>query len=487
MVENQSQFIIQLADQKDTRFAAQMINILLQKGNIDKPRAEVLARKLENYERFKETPAGKSTNKIFRQAGFILYDRYLEARNSKNKEAEEASLQALQEFSTTGNAELVMLGTPDGSFNVYTYDDLNTLMADDDFQQASREKNDKYGALFTVTPLSQTQESLQNPKLQELLQRFEDIQKPAAESEETDGTSKPQQIDDEKILEGQKRAGVEMPKLFDIIPVEAAAVVDAVRSGEQGITPEEINGASGVIYQIHKMYQKMRVSTTRNFTLAQIDAITSDLEQAIVDLENQKTRLAVGDEQMGLLQQQDTESTQTLDAATQAAETQQEEVPSETTTTETETVPEETTTTATETAPEETPTSAKPKAKINLFTDDDIEKSFTQKDKQLYDKLIFNGEEELANQMIQRKRRELIGREIEQVGRGEISEKVKAFYASFGIGIEVLSADDFVRVLEENGESASRGQEGAFDDKNGKIYINKDAFDTGFGTTVIWH
>ena len=471
MVENQSQFIIQLADQKDTRFAAQMINILLQKGNIDKPRAEVLARKLENYERFKETPAGKSTNKIFRQAGFILYDRYLEARNSKNKEAEEASLKALQDYSNTGNAELVMLGTPDGSFNVYTYEDLNTLMADADFQQASRERSDKYGALFTVTPLIQTQEALQNPKLQELLQRFEDIQKPAAESEKTEETSKQQQIDDEKILEGQKRTGMQVPKLFDIIPVEAAAVVDAVRSGEQGITPEEINGASGVIYQIHKMYQKMRVSTTRNLTLAQIDDITSDLEQAVIDLENQKTRLAVGDEQMGLLQQQDTESAQTIEAATQAAETEQEEVPVETT----------------GTAPEETPTPAKPKAKINLFTNDEVENAFTQEEQELYEKLLFNGEENLANRMLETKRSELIGREVEQVGRGEISEKVKAFYAKFGIGIEVLSADDFVRVLEENGESASRGQEGVFDDKNGKIYINRDSFDTGFGTTVVWH
>ena len=368
MVENQSQFIIQLADQKDTRFAAQMINILFQKGNIDKARAEVLARKLDNYERFKETEIGKSKNTIFRQAGFILYDRYVDARNSKNKVAEEASLKALQEYATTGNAELVMLGTPDGSFNVYTYEDLNSLMADEDFQKASREKNDKYGALFTVTPLIQTQEGLQNPKLQELLQRFENIQNSSEELDTSTKTSDPQLIDDEKILAGQKRAGVEAPKLFEIIPVEAAAVVDAIRSGEEGVTLEEINGASNIMYQIHKMYQKMRISTTRNLTLAQIDNITSDLEEAITELESKKTRLTVGDEQMDLLQQEDSESNQTIDAATQAAETQQEEAPTEETPL------------ATETAPAETPESSKPKAKINLYTDEDVKNLFTQKE-----------------------------------------------------------------------------------------------------------
>jgi hypothetical protein len=475
MLGNQSQFITQLADQKDPRFAAQMVNILFQKGNIDKARAEVLATKLDNYERFKETELGKSKNQIVRQAGFILYDKYIEARNSKNKVAEEESLKALQKYASTGNAELVMLGTPDGSFNVYTYDDLNALMADEDFQAASREKNDKYGALFTVTPLIETQEGLQNPKLEEVLQRFEDIQKPSAEPAKPAETSKPQPIDDEKILEGQKRAGMEAPKLFDIIPVEAAAVVDAVRSGEEGITTEEISGASSIMYQIHKMYEKMRASTTRNLTIAQIDNITSDLEQAITDLENQKTRFAVGDEQMDLLQQQDTESTQTIDAATQTIETQQEGAPTETTPL------------TTETAPAETPAPAKPKAKINLFTDKDVEDSFTQKEKDLYLKLIFNGEEDLANRLIQEKRRNLLAKEVELVEVGEISEKVRQSFASVGIDVELLSADEFVQKLKEAGESASRTQEGVFDDRRGKIFLNKDALTLGWGTTVIWH
>ena len=475
MLGNQSQFITQLADQKDPRFAAQMVNILFQKGNIDKARAEVLATKLDNYERFKETELGKSKNQIVRQAGFILYDKYIEARNSKNKVAEEESLKALQKYASTGNAELVMLGTPDGSFNVYTYDDLNALMADEDFQAASREKNDKYGALFTVTPLIETQEGLQNPKLEEVLQRFEDIQKPSAEPVKPAETSKPQPIDDEKILEGQKRAGMEAPKLFDIIPVEAAAVVDAVRSGEEGITTEEISGASSIMYQIHKMYEKMRASTTRNLTIAQIDNITSDLEQAITDLENQKTRFAVGDEQMDLLQQQDTESTQTIDAATQTIETQQEGAPTETTPL------------TTETAPAETPAPAKPKAKINLFTDKDVEDSFTQKEKDLYLRLIFNGEETLANRLIQEKRRNLLAKEVELVEVGEISEKVRQSFASVGIDVELLSADEFVQKLKEAGESASRTQEGVFDDRRGKIFLNKDALTLGWGTTVIWH
>jgi hypothetical protein len=483
MVENQSQFLTQLADQKNPRFAAQMVNILFQKGNIDKARAEVLAKKLDNYERFKETALGKSDNQIVRQAGFILFDRYTEARNSKNKEAEEASLKALQDYATTGNAELVMLRTPDGSYNVYTYDDLNNLMADEDFQKASRESNDKYGALFEITPLVQTQEGLQNPKLQEVLSRFEAIQAPAEEVDvvvdEVTETSKPQPIDDEKILEGQKRAGVEAPKLFDIVPVEAAAVVDAVRSGEEGITAEELSGASNAMYQLHKMYEKMRVSTTRNLTLAQIDNITSDLEQAITDLENHKTRLAVGDEEMSALEQQDKESEQTVEAITEqpAAEA---EAPVEAAPTAPAMEPAPTA----EAAPE---APQKPKAKVNLFTDEDAVNSFTQKQMESYEKLLFDGEDDAARQMVDTQKQRLINRETEQVARGEISEKVKAFYKKFGIEIETLSADDFVNMLKENGEAASRSQEGVFDDKNGKIYINKDAFDLGFGTTVVWH
>jgi hypothetical protein len=483
MVENQSQFLTQLADQKNPRFAAQMVNILFQKGNIDKARAEVLAKKLDNYQRFKETDLGKSENPIVRQAGFILFDRYTEARNSKNKEAEGASLAALQDYASTGNAELVMLKLPDGSYNVYTYDDLNSLMADEDFQKASRESSEKYGALFEITPLVQTQEGLQNPKLQEVLQRFENIQAPAEKAEtvvdEVVETAKPQPIDDEKILEGQKRAGVEAPKLFDVIPVEAAAVVDAVRSGEEGVTPEELSGASNAMYQLHKMYEKMRGSTTRNLTLAQIDDITSELEQAITELENQKTRLAIGDEEMSALEQQGSESEQTVEAITeQPAAEAEAPVGAAPTAPAMEPAP------TAEAAPE---APQKPKAKVNVFTDEDVVESFSQEQYDKYERFLFEGKEDLANEMVRAQRRNLVGKEVELLDVGQISEKVRQSFAAAGIDVELLSADEFVQKLKEAGESASRTQEGVFDDSQGKIFVNKDALGPGWGTTVVWH
>lgn len=475
--QNQTQFLTQLADEKGERFAAQMVNVLFQKGNIDKVKAEALANKLANFQNFKQTTLGQSENPVVRQAGFMLFDKYMEAKNSKNEQAQESALAALNDYARTGNAELVMLRMPDGSFKVYNYDDLNSLMDDEDFQQASRESNEKYGAVFEITPLVQTQEGLQNPKLQQIIQRFDDIRKEAPKDTkiEAEDTTQVEEIDDQKILEGQKRSGFEVPKLFEIIPVEAAAVLDAVRSKEQGVTPDELSGASNAIYQLHKMYEKMRSSTTRNLTLDQIDDITGELEQAITELENQKTRLAIGDEQMDSLQQQDTESNQTIDTVTQTTETQQEGAPAETITT------------TTETAPAEEPSPAKPKAKVNVFTDDDVEASFSPKERKVYESLIFEGEEELADQMIRDKRNELVKKEVELLDVGRISEKVRQSFARAGIDVELLSADEFVRKLKEAGESASRTTEGVFDDNRGKIFINKDALKLGWGTTVVWH
>jgi hypothetical protein len=474
---NQMQFLTQLADEKGPRFAAQMVNVLFQKGNIDKVKAEALANKLNNFERFKETTLGKSDNPIVRQAGFMLFDKYMEAKNSKNQQAQESALAALNDYARTGNAELVMLRMPDGSFKVYNYDDLNSLMDDEGFQEASRESNKKYGAVFEVTPLAQTREALENPKLQQIIQRFDDIRKEAPKDTkiEAEDTTEVEEIDDQKILEGQKRSGFEVPKLFDIIPVEAAAVLDAVRSKEQGVTPDELSGASNAIYQLHKMYEKMRSSTTRNLTIEQIDDISDELGQAITDLENQKTRLAVGDEQMDSLQQQEGESDQTIDTVTQATETQQEGAPAEIITT------------TTETEPAEEPSPAKPKAKVNVFTDDDVEASFSEKERKVYESLIFEGEEDLASQMIRDKRRQLVGKEVELLDVGQISEKVRQSFSKAGINIELLSADEFVQKLKEAGESASRTQEGVFDDRRGKIYVNKDAIGPGWGTTVVWH
>lgn len=485
--QNQTQFLTQLADEKGERFAAQMVNVLFQKGNIDKVKAEALANKLANFQNFKQTTLGQSENPIVRQAGFILFDKYMEAKNSKNEQAQESALAALNDYARTGNAELVMLRMPDGSFKVYNYDDLNSLMDDEDFQQASRESNDKYGAVFEITPLAQTREGLENPKLQQIIQRFDDIRKAAPEAAKTEAedTTEVEPIDDAKILEGQKRSGFEVPKLFDIIPVEAAAVVDAVRSREPGVTPDELSGASNAIYQIHKMYEKMRSSTTRNLTLEQIDNITDELEQAITDLENQKTRLAIGDEQMDSLQQQDTESNQTIDTVTAPVEQAPQVAPVAAPTVEAEApaAPQS----APEAAQAEAPAPAKPKAKVNVFTDEDVIDSFSQKESDIYDRLLFDGDEDLANQMIQDKRNELVKKEVELLDVGRISEKVRQSFARAGIDVELLSADEFVQKLKEAGESASRTTEGVFDDNRGKIFINKDALQLGYGTTVVWH
>jgi len=488
--QNQTQFLTQLADEKGERFAAQMVNVLFQKGNIDKVKAEALANKLANFQNFKQTTLGKSDNPIVRQAGFILFDKYMESKNSKNEQAQESALAALNDYARTGNAELVMLQMPDGSFKVYNYDDLNSLMDDEDFQQASRESNEKYGAVFEITPLVQTQEGLQNPKLQQIIQRFDDIRNESPEDTEitdteTEDTTEVEAIDDQKILEGQKRSGFEVPKLFEIIPVEAAAVLDAVRSKEQGVTPDELSGASNAIYQLHKMYEKMRSSTTRNLTLDQIDDITGELEQAITELENQKTRLAIGDEQMDSLQQQDTESNQTIDTVTAPAQQAPQGAPvtAPGVVAEAPAAPQA----APEAAQAEAPTPAKPKAKVNVFTDEDVIDSFSQKESEIYDRLLFDGDEDLANLMIRDKRRQLVGKEVELLDVGQISEKVRQSFAKAGINIELLSADEFVQKLKEAGESASRTQEGVFDDRRGKIYVNKDAIGPGWGTTVVWH
>jgi hypothetical protein len=485
--QNQTQFLTQLADEKGERFAAQMVNVLFQKGNIDKVKAEALANKLANFQNFKQTTLGQSENQVVRQAGFMLFDKYMEAKNSKNEQAQESALAALNDYARTGNAELVMLQMPDGSFKVYNYDDLNSLMDDEDFQQASRESNEKYGAVFEITPLVQTQEGLQNPKLQQIIQRFDDIRKEAPKDTKTEAedTTEVEEIDDAKILEGQKRSGFEAPKLFEIIPVEAAAVLDAVRSKEQGVTPDELSGASNAIYQLHKMYEKMRSSTTRNLTLDQIDDITGELEQAITELENQKTRLAIGDEQMDSLQQQDTESNQTIDTVTAPTEQAPQVAPvtAPGVVVEAPAAPQA----APEAAQAEAPTPAKPKAKVNVFTDEEVIDSFSQKESEIYDRLLFDGDEDLANQMIRDKRRQLVGKEVELLDVGKISEKVRQSFAKAGIDIELLSADEFVQKLKEAGESASRTQEGVFDDNRGKIFINKDALKLGWGTTVVWH
>ena len=554
--ENQVQWLIKLYQDKGEGFAGGMLGTMLQRGDIDKKRAQVLAQKLDNYKNFSEIKAIQDVeNPLVKQTAFVLYDKYQEAKNSGNREAEAAALENYNRYMSGKGAELVMVRMPDGDYQVYSYEDFNSLMDSKEFQTAASKNEAEHGGVFEITPLIQTNEELQNPKLQQILGRFDAIQNSEPEAAPKKQADAPQVSDDE-ILQAQKRTGFQVPTLMTVLPQEYAAVMDAVSNKERGVTPDEIKEATRYLYDLRKIYANMATSSSRNLTTDQIQDFTNELTDALNQLSDYKDNLSY-DEKETPEPEDNTPTVPGPSAQEVAAQSLEEKVAADikagrfanaTFNSEAE-IPEallpymeravrfkqdgvtkiQITAPASlieqpvsnvqegtlvseepvveapvaeeapvvEEAPAVEPTPepttekpqepAKPKAKINLFTDDDAVGSFNQRQLETYEKLLFDGEDDMAKQMVNAQKQRMVNREVEQVERGEISEKVKAFYEKFGIGIETLSADEFVKMLKENGESALRTQEGVFDDKNGKIYINKDAFDLGFGTTVIWH
>lgn len=579
--ENQVQWLSQMYDDKGEAFVGGMISTMLHRGDIDKKRAQVLAQKLENYKNFQSIKSVKEKkNPLDRQAAFILYDRYIEAKNSGSKAAEQTALENYNKYMVGQGAELVMVRMPDGDYQIYTYDDFNSLMDNKEFQQASSKNESKHGGVFEITPLVQTQDQLQDPKLQQIIQRFEAIKNSEVETEtkkkdEAADAEAPAQVSEEEIEAGQQRTGFQAPTLTSVLPTEYAAVMDAVKSNEKGVTPDEVKETTRYVNDLLRIYNNMRTASTRNLTLDQIDNITQELSDALDDLSDYKDDLAYGDnetpapddktptvpgpsaeevkaqnleeqvaadvkagrysnitfdseedvpedlrpyleravrfKQDGVAKIQITAPASLIAAQTEVSENvpvaEEEEVvvqeePTEEPVVETETPqqptmeteePVTTTPTTTEpvvettTAEEPTAEPAKPKAKINLFTDDDVIDSFSEKDLADYRKFRFEGKDDIANEMIRRQRQKLVGKEVQLVDVGQVSDLVRQSFASAGIDVELLSADEFIQKLKEAGESAERTQEGVFDDKRGKIFINKEALQYGWGTTVIWH
>ena len=707
LAENQVQFITQLYDKKGMGFAGGMISTLLHNGSIDRARAEVLAQKLDSYERFNSADAIKNIkNSVVKQAAFVLFDRYQEAKNTNNKEAADKALGDYNNFLMGKGAELIMLRMPDGDSQVYTYDDFNSLMNSPEFQEAASKQEKQYGGVFEITPFAQNKEALENPKLKQILEKFGAIQNSdVKEKDEVEETDKAQNVvSDEEIEAAQKRTGFKMPQFNELVPAEVAAILDAVRSGEKDLTSDEISGASAYLYDLYKIYNNMQKSSTRNLTIDQITGLSQQFADALNDISNYKRSIAfapgeapeetappaptqqqqvpieqqvqddiankrfanatfdsedqvpdelkpylpravrftqdgkqkiqitapatliqgpsattqaapveevsttteaapveepapvsqteqvppaepkpqpqtapamevgvggiirghediVGNEGLGDVRNQlpeensgviiangkdgnqyavafsrkggdrqiifeqggstprpghvytsvkinDPSNVQEVEAAKKQAEaalqnilptvkngninasdikdamasfqsTKPSEAPAAQTTKPSEAPAAE--------APQATAQEGQLKGKVKLFTDDDAINSFNQEQTETYERLIFMGQDAIAKQMVDAQKQAMVAKEIEQVERGEISDKVRDFYKKFGIGIETLSTEDFVRVLRENGAAAERSQEAVFDDVNGKIYINKDVFQTGLGTLVIWH
>ena len=563
VTQNQAQFLTQLAEQRSPRFAAQMVNVLLQKGNIDKAQAEVLAKKLENYQIFVDSmKANKNPivtmgleNPVVKQAAFLLFDRFLQARNSKNPEAEQKALDAYNRFLIQGKgADLVMLRMPSGDFNVYTYEDFNSLMDDKDFQEASRMGDQTYSGVFEIVPFAQSQEQLNDPRLKQILDRFDIIKNaepavdPADEAEETTADTEEEKDIDERILEGQQRTGFVVESPLARVPQEYMSVVDAVMNQQQGVTMEDIEQTMRHLDNLYRTYDSMPNLSARNLTIEQINQAKDELENVLTELnryaanmsfddqdaaadqeaaaeeESQQAAMpqmptpeeVVADERAGqysnlifdasqplpdYLQQYAGRSVrfmkdgtefiqltvpaslaefhnQTAEMQTPAAE---EVAPESAPAPEAEPAPEEAP------APEAEPATQKPKAKIKLFSKEDVVGSFAQKQLDQYNEYLFDGNVEAAEGMVERQRGRLIAKEITLVETGTISDKVKQSFKLAGIDIAMMSTDDFVKALKEAGATVNRLQEGIFDDKNGKIYVNKDVLTLGWGTTVVWH
>jgi hypothetical protein len=126
----------------------------------------------------------------------------------------------------------------------------------------------------------------------------------------------------------------------------------------------------------------------------------------------------VAEEEEVVVQEEPTEEP-VVETETPQQPTMETEEPVTTTPTTTEPVVETTT------AEEPTAEPAKPKAKINLFTDDDVIDSFSEKDLADYRKFRFEGKDDIANEMIRRQRQKLVGKEVQLVDVGQVSDLVR--------------------------------------------------------------
>ena len=448
ILENQSQFLQRVFDKKGKNFANAMIGTFLINGNLTKEQAKALTFSMENYEGFNKVLAQQKRedmNPLAKQALFTLYNKWMTAKASKNEEATQKALGDFQKLWNGGGADLLLVRLADGSTNVYTYDDFDTLLDNEKMQELVRQQG------FEITPFSQTPNDPQVAALNEKLQAIVEAAPQAALQKEEEGFTGP---DDEKILEGQKRTGFQVVSPLANLPEEIQAALQAATDNQEGFDPQAVRDASNYLYRLYNITTNLKKSTTRNLTRAQIADQMEELGTALDLLGNYYNRLATGE--MDIQEQAEQQ-----EGAAQAEQPQAPVAP-------------------------QPPLPGTPQVKV--LTDDEILSRMTEEERDAYYDFILKGDKDSAQAMIRGMRNEILGAEQQM---GEVRDAAAMVQKALeGPGIEVTMVDnqeEFDKLVRDNGGSGQAAAQGMFFAGTGKIFINRSLLRGRDAKVVVWH
>jgi hypothetical protein len=446
ILENQSQFLQKAFGSRGKNFANAMIGTFLINGNLTKEQAQALTNKMQNYEKFNNSIAAeKKANKgvsqldnpLAKQGAFLLFDRFMTARASKNEEAAKAAYQKYLDFRTGKGGDLVLVRLADGTMSVYTYDDFDTLLDNPRMQDLVREQG------FQLTPFSQDPNDAMVGALNQKLQAIAETPTTAQQDENFVAP------DDNKILEAQQRTGYQVPSPLANLPQEINDALQAASENLEGFDPQMVNDASNYLYKLYNIAVAQLRSTTRNLTKEQISDQVKQLEAALDLLVNYQNRLATGEME--------------IEEGVQGEESTQQPP-----------------------APPAAPAPGTPQ--LSVMSDDEIIAQMTEEDKDRYYEALLDGSTREAASVIAayRGRNVQAGAEANEVE--EAANSVRESVKEAGIDVSLIETEEeYNRLVEQYGGRGQAASQGMFFGDDGKIFINRQRLDGGWGTTVIFH
>jgi hypothetical protein len=448
ILENQSQFLQKAFDNKGKNFANAMIGTFLINGNLNKEQAQALTVSMDNYEAFNKMLAQQKRediNPLAKQALFTLYNKWMTARASKNEEATQKALADFQKLYTGGGADLLLVRLADGSTNVYTYDDFDTLLDNEKMQELVRQQG------FEITPFSQTPNDPQVAAMNQRLQEIVENGPQAAVEREDSGFTSP---DDEKILEGQKRTGFQVVSPLTNLPEEIQAALQAATDNQEGFDPQAIRDASNYLYRLYNITTNLKKSSTRNLTKSQIADQMEELGTALDLLGNYYNRLATGE--MDIQEEVEQQDGTAQAEQPQAPGTQRPPLPG-------------------------TP-------QVNVLTDDEILARMTEEERDAYYDYILKGDKDSAQAMVRGMRNEILGAEQQMDEVRDAAAMVQKALEESGVEVTMVdNPEEFDKLIRENGGSGQAAAQGMFFAPSGKIFINRSLLRGKDAKVVVWH